>query len=84
MIEYVIKVLFLLVAFLSSLFLLARYGSRLRIGDLKKEKGLRKIDTVHLGYKRFLSLVEYEDRVFLIGVGEREISLLSAWKKGEN
>lgn len=81
---YALRIVLFIVAFFSLLFMLARYGSRLRITEFRKERALKKIDMLPLGYKRFLFLVEYEGRLFLIGAGEREISLLSSWQKEGN
>lgn len=81
---YILKLLLFLLLFLFVLFLFLRYGKRLKFTELKKEKnGLKRIDTLYLGYKRFLSLVEYENRFFLIGVGDKEISLLDSWTREE-
>jgi flagellar biogenesis protein FliO len=39
------------------------------------------MDTIHLGYKKFISVVEVKDYVLVLGVGEKEMSLLTKWKK---
>ncbi len=36
------------------------------------EYGLKKLDTIHLGYKKFISVVEVKDHVLVLGVGERK------------
>jgi flagellar biogenesis protein FliO len=41
------------------------------------------LDTIHLGYKKFISVVEVKDHVLVLGVGEKEMSLLTKWKKEE-
>jgi flagellar biogenesis protein FliO len=46
-----------------------------------KSFGLQKGETLHLGYKKFVSVLEVQDHVLVIGVGEKEISLLASWKK---
>jgi hypothetical protein len=41
------------------------------------------VETVHLGYKKFVSVLEIRDRVLVIGVGEKEMSLLTEWRNEE-
>lgn len=45
--------------------------------------GLRRVETIPLGYKKFISVVEIRDQVLVIGVGQDTISLLARMKKEE-
>ena len=42
---------------------------------------LRRVETIPLGYKKFISVVEIRDQVLVIGVGQDTISLLARMKK---
>ena len=81
-----IRVVVVLAAIVSGMVLIYRYGGKFRFNLKPKttEYALRKADTIHLGYKKFISIVEIEDRVLVIGVGEKEMSLLTEWQKQEN
>jgi flagellar biogenesis protein FliO len=81
-----IRVVVVLAAIVSGMVLLYRYGGKLRLTTKPRttEYALRKADTIHLGYKKFISVVEVSDRVLVIGVGEKEMSLLTQWQKPEN
>ncbi len=53
-------------------------------GENKKENGsLKRLDTVHLGYRKFVSVVEVKDRILVLGVTDKEIRLLAKWRKEE-
>ncbi|HVN25562.1 MAG TPA: flagellar biosynthetic protein FliO [Syntrophorhabdales bacterium] len=45
--------------------------------------GLRRIETIPLGYKKFISVVEVRDQLLVLGVGQDTISLLARLKKEE-
>ena len=45
--------------------------------------GLQKTETIHLGYRKFVSVVEVHNRVLVIGVGDKEIALLAEWQNAE-
>ena len=79
------KVILVLLAMLGILAALHRYAGkfRLNLGHRAGNGIIRKGETVHLGYRKFLSVVEVRDRVFLLAVGQDQVSLLSQWKKGE-
>jgi flagellar biogenesis protein FliO len=77
------KVIFVLLAMLGILAILHRYAGRLRL-NMKPRAGeatIKKGETIHLGYRKFLSVVEVKDRVFLLAVGQEQVSLLHHWKK---
>jgi flagellar biogenesis protein FliO len=38
---------------------------------------------IHLGYRKFVSVVEIKDQILVIGMGEKELSLLARWTKEE-
>ncbi|HOF58231.1 MAG TPA: flagellar biosynthetic protein FliO [Syntrophorhabdaceae bacterium] len=79
----IIKVFFILLGIIAVLILLYRYADRLKLNMKTKDTayGLKKVDTIHLGYKKFVSVLEVKDYVLVIGVGEKEMSLLTRWKK---
>jgi flagellar biogenesis protein FliO len=79
----VLKMLLVMVAFCCAAVLFFRYGRRLKLRPVSKNYGLQKVETIHLGYKKFVSVVEIKDRVLVIGVGEKELSLLADWKNEE-
>jgi flagellar biogenesis protein FliO len=79
----VIKMLLIIVVLGSAVLLLRRYGGKLRLRPASKNYGLQKVETIHLGYKKFVSVLEIKDRVLVIGVGEKELSLLADWRNEE-
>lgn len=79
----VIKMLLVIVVFGCAILVFYRYGNRLKLKPVAKAYGLHKVETVHLGYKKFVSVVEIKDHVLVIGVGEKELSLLTEWKNEE-
>jgi flagellar biogenesis protein FliO len=64
-----------------------RYRDRLSKLNLataaRKGRGLQKTETIHLGYRKFVSVLEIKDRTLVVGVGDKEISLLAQWKNEE-
>jgi flagellar biogenesis protein FliO len=79
----VIKMLLIVVALGCAILLFHRYGGKLRLKPVSKNYGLQKVETIHLGYKKFVSVLEIKDRVLVIGVGEKELSLLADWRNEE-
>ena len=45
--------------------------------------GLKRVETIPLGYKKFISVVEIRDQVLVIGVGQDTIALLAQMRKEE-
>jgi len=82
----IIKVFFILLGMIAVMILLYRYAGRLKLNLKPKDTpyGLKKLDTIHLGYKKFVSVLEVKDYVLVIGVGEKEMSLLTRWKKEDS
>lgn len=80
-----IRTILVLCGIIAGILLLFRYSGKLRLNLRPKDKGygLKRADTLALGYKKFVSIVEVKDRVLVLGVGEKEISLLAQWKKEE-
>ena len=56
---------------------------RLNLQPRGQRYGLQKTETIHLGYRKFISIVEVSGRVLVIGVGDKEMALLTEWKKEE-
>ena len=80
----IVKVIFVMAGMIAAIYLLSRYAGKLNLKFKPKEAagyGLKKVDTVYLGYKKFISVVEVKDHVLVIGAGEKEISLLARWRK---
>lgn len=81
----IMRVIFVLAGIVAGMILLYRYAEKYKLGLTSKGTayGLRKMDTIHLGYKKFISVVEVKDYVLVLGIGEKEMSLLAKWKKEE-
>ncbi|MGA3173572.1 MAG: flagellar biosynthetic protein FliO [Syntrophorhabdales bacterium] len=56
---------------------------RLNLAPRNQRYGLQKVETIHLGYRKFVSVIEVKNRVLVIGVGEKEMALLTEWKSEE-
>ena len=82
----IIKVFFILLGMIAVMILLYRYAGKLKLNLKPKDTayGLRKVDTIHLGYKKFVSVLEVKDYVLVIGVSEKDMSLLTQWKKEDS
>lgn len=78
-----LKVIFALLFIVSGMVLLYRYSDKLKF-NLKRTKSpynLKKVDTIFLGTKKSISIIEVEDYVLVLGVGEKDIRTLLKWKK---
>jgi flagellar biogenesis protein FliO len=84
----IIRVVLALIAIVAFMLILYRYAGKLKFSLNLKQKttpySLRKLDMIHLGYKKFVSVVEIKDQILVIGMGEKELSLLARWTKEEN
>ncbi|MBP9560551.1 MAG: flagellar biosynthetic protein FliO [Syntrophorhabdaceae bacterium] len=79
----IVKVIFILLFIVSGMFLLYRYSGKLRF-NIKKGKSpynLKRVDTIYLGAKKSISVVEVDEYVLVLGIGEKEIRTLLRWKK---
>lgn len=77
------KVIFVLLAMLGVLAVIHRYADRLKF-NLRSRPGdaaIRRGETIHLGYRKFLSVVDVKDRTFLLAIGQDQVSLLYHWEK---
>lgn len=72
-----LKMLLALMAIVSGIILLYRYSGKFKLKLKGSGHGLHKVETIHLGYRKFISVVEVRDRVLVIGVGDKEMSLLA-------
>jgi flagellar biogenesis protein FliO len=80
-----IKVIVVLLGLLGCLGLLYKFMGKYK-GNWKSQRagyGLKKLETIPLGYKKFISVVEVRDQVLVLGIGTDTISLLAQWKKEE-
>ncbi|MGD0229885.1 MAG: flagellar biosynthetic protein FliO [Syntrophorhabdales bacterium] len=80
-----VKMLFVLAAMVSAALVLHRLigKGRLNLGSGNRRYGLQKVETIQLGYRKFVSVIEVRNRVLVLGVGEKEMALLAEWKKEE-
>jgi flagellar biogenesis protein FliO len=80
----IMRVILVLIGIVAGMVFLYRLASKYNFNFKTKgtsEYGLKKSDTIHLGYKKFISVVEVKDYVLVLGVGEKEMSLLTKWKR---
>jgi flagellar biogenesis protein FliO len=80
----IMRVILVLIGIIAGMVFLYRLAVKYKFNFKPKgttEYGLKKLDTIHLGYKKFISVVEVKDYVLVLGVGEKEMSLLTKWKK---
>jgi len=79
----IMRVILVLIGIVAGLVFLYRLAGKYKLNLKPKGTayGLKKMDTIHLGYKKFISVVEVKDYVLVLGVGEKEMSLLTKWKK---
>ena len=78
-----LKVIFALLFIISGMILLYKFSDKVRL-NLKKVKSpynLKRIDTIYLGPRKSISIVEVEDYVLVLGIGDKEIRTLLKWKK---
>ncbi len=78
-----IKTVFVLMAMVAGIIIFYRYAGKFKLKLAPGGRAAQKVETIHLGLRKFVSVVEIRDRVFVIGVGEKEMSLLAQWKKEE-
>jgi flagellar biogenesis protein FliO len=78
-----IKMLLVVVAMVCGIILFFRYSGKLRLKLPMRNSGPQRVETIHLGYRKFVSVMEVRDHVLVVGVGDKEISLLASWKKEE-
>jgi flagellar biogenesis protein FliO len=81
----IIKVILILFGIVGGMVLLFRYAGKLKLNlrPGQSEYKLNKPASIYLGYKKFISVVEVNEHVFVVGVGEREMTLLAKWEKVE-
>ncbi|MGD0234799.1 MAG: flagellar biosynthetic protein FliO [Syntrophorhabdales bacterium] len=80
-----IKVILVLVGLLGCLGILYKVMAKYKGNWNSKDTGygLRRVETIPLGYKKFISVIEIRDQVLVIGVGQDTIALLAQLKKEE-
>lgn len=80
----ILRVILVLIGIVAGMVFLYRLAGKYKFNLKPKgsaEYGLRKADTIHLGYKKFISVVEVKNYVLVLGVGDKEMCLLTKWKK---
>lgn len=77
-----IKVTLFILGMMGLLVLMKRYGLRIKENFEKREgREIRKVDSLPIGFRRHLILLEVMDRIIVIGVSEKEITPVALWKK---
>lgn len=79
----IIKVIFIMLGIVAAIVLLARYSGKFKLPFRTEEQnyGLKKVGSLYLGYKKFVSVIEVKDHVLVVGGGDKELFLLTEWKK---
>jgi flagellar biogenesis protein FliO len=80
----ILRVILVLIGIVAGMVFLYRLASKYKFNLVKPKGtgyGLKKMDTIHLGYKKFISVIEVKDYVLVLGVGDKEMSLLARWKR---
>jgi flagellar biogenesis protein FliO len=79
----IIKAVFIMFGIVAGIVLLSRYAGKLKLPFRSQEQnyGLKKVGSLYLGYKKFISVVEVKDRVLVVGGGDKELFLLTEWKQ---
>jgi flagellar biogenesis protein FliO len=80
----IVKVILIMLGIVAGIIVLTRYSGKFKFPLLRSQEqnyGLKKVGSMYLGYKKFISVVEVKDYVLVIGGGDKEISLLAKWKK---
>lgn len=80
------KVILLMLGIVAAIILLSRYAGKFKF-PLRPQNsgyGLKKVDSLYLGYKRFISVIEVKDYVLVVASGDKGMSLLAKWKKEGN
>jgi flagellar biogenesis protein FliO len=82
-----IKVVLILFGIVGTIVLLYRYAGKLKLNlNLKpgqSEYKLSKPASIYLGYKKSISVVEVNEHVLVVGVGDKEMTLLATWEKAD-
>ena len=81
----IIKVILILSGIVAGMLLLYRYAGKLKLNlrPGQSEYKLNKAGSIYLGYKKFITVVEVNEHVFVVGVGDKEMTLLAKWKKAD-
>ena len=79
----IIKVFLIMLGIIAGIVLLSRYAGKFKIPFRSEDQnyGLKKVGSLYLGYKKFVSVIEVKNHVLVIGGGDKELSLLAKWKK---
>jgi flagellar biogenesis protein FliO len=82
-----IKVVLILFGIVASMIVLYRYSGKLKLKlNLRPGQSAYKLSkpaSIYLGYKKFISVVEVNEHVFVVGVGDKEMTLLAKWEKAD-
>lgn len=80
-----LKVIIFLFGMTGLLVLMKRYGFRLKDGskDGNYQREIRKLDSLPIGFRRYLLVLEVKDRIIVVGVSEKEMTPIAQWKKEE-
>lgn len=77
------KVIFILIGIIAAIILFSRYAGKIKMPFKTEEQSynIKKVGSLYMGYKKFISVVEINEHVLVVGGGDKELSLLAKWKK---
>ncbi len=77
------KVIFIMIGIIAAIILFSRYAGKIKMPFKTEEQGysIRKVGSLYMGYKKFISVVEINNHVLVVGGGDKELSLLAKWEK---
>lgn len=77
------KVIFILIGIIAAIILFSRYAGKIKLPFKAEEQSynIKKVGSLYMGYKKFISVVEINNHVLVVGGGDKELSLLAKWKK---
>jgi flagellar biogenesis protein FliO len=78
-----LRMLVALAVVVIGIIILYRYSNKLKFNIKDREHTVQKIDTIHLGYRKFVSVLQVKDRLLVLGVGDKEMCLLADLKSEE-
>jgi len=82
---WIFKVFLVLIGLVASIIVLYRYGERLKLkmtpSKATSSYSMKRTGSMYLGYKKQISIIEINEYVFVLAVGEKEMTLLARWKK---
>ncbi|HEX2965984.1 MAG TPA: flagellar biosynthetic protein FliO [Syntrophorhabdaceae bacterium] len=77
------KIVFIMIGIIAGIILFSRYAAKIKLPFRTEEQSynIKKVGSLYMGYKKFISVVEINNHVLVVGGGDKELSLLAKWKK---